>query len=625
MRGGHFPYIQNGKVSERIKVHLVGARWSNFPWGMENEIFRSFEKMGYEVFDTDYRQQRGQFEELFLRDAHLMLVFKGSGISPELIQQVRCPAVLWYQDDIFTTEHGRRDIAYNASAFDVVYSFDLDALGEYCKQGVREVRWLPLAMSPAVHRKTYMPKKYDVSFVGNLFPNRKQLIERLQKRFDVFVTRAYMDEMVNIFNQSKIVLNLGIGPTGIQSRVFEALGCGAFLLTNEIPEGSRLFEDRKELVYFNEENIEDLIEYYLEHESEREGIALNGYMEVHAKHTYDHRVLQIVEDFFPQDDLREHHLSTLKPSLAPRKKRLVLSTQTSTGIRDTRSADHKSAKSFRDYPIDKDLISEIVKNRPVHMAEFLGISLEEVRERMSQAGELVRKEWRELSPLGVTHFYSDAKNYIFDLAGSGASGTSWRLEYLIRIIGPYLDKGSRFLDYGAGLGELGIYFSRYCDVTLLDVPGHTQNFAMFNAKKFDANIHFLNELSEDEEYDVISAQDVLEHIENAMETVRDISKALRPGGAFITSGFWFRPDGALHLDENIRFKDTFVEDFAQTGLVIENVFQGANWAIAIFEKVSEGSIKEQTIRYEPPTSMSLEEPVLVDSKRADDKELVNEL
>ena len=294
-----FPYIQKGTVKERIKIHLVGARWSNFPWGMENEVFRSFEKMGYEVFDTDYRRQRDQFAELFLRDAHLMLVFKGSGIPPELIRQVRCPAVLWYQDDVFTTGHGRRDIAYNASAFDVVYSFDREALEEYRKHSVRDARWLPLAMSPAVHRKMYLPKKYDVSFVGTLFPNRKQLIERLRKRFDVFVARAYMDEMVKIFNESKIVLNVGVGPTGIQSRVFEALGCGSFLLTNEIPESSRLFEDRKHLVYFNEENIEDLIAYYLEHEDEREEIALNGYLEAHAKHTYDHRAEHLIADFFP--------------------------------------------------------------------------------------------------------------------------------------------------------------------------------------------------------------------------------------------------------------------------------------------------------------------------------------
>ena len=323
-RGQGDKEIRGGGGKERFKVHLVGARWANFPWGMENEVFRAVEKMGFEVNDTDYRLQKDNFEALFLREAHLMIVFKGSGIPPELIRQVRCPTVLWYQDDIFATEHGRRDIAYNGAAFDLVYSFDKCALDEYRTYGIEDVRWLPLAMSPAVHRKLYLPKKYDVSFVGTLFPNRKRLIERLQKRFDVFVAQAYMDDMVQIFNQSKIVLNLGVGPTGIQSRVFETLGCGAFLLTNEIPEDSRLFEDRKHLVYFNEENIEDLIAYYLEREDEREEIALNGYLEAHAKHTYDRRVHRMVEDAFPQNELRRTRRSALKHFSLKKEEKLVL-------------------------------------------------------------------------------------------------------------------------------------------------------------------------------------------------------------------------------------------------------------------------------------------------------------
>ncbi len=289
-------YLRRGDILEPLTIHLVGARWANFPWGMENEMFRALEKMGFDVFDTDYRLQRENFEELFLRPAHMLLVFKGSGIPPELIRRYPGRTVLWYQDDIFATEHAPRDIAHNAHAFDTVYSFDRSALEEYRKLGVRDARWLPLAMSPAVHRKLFLPKEQDVVFVGNVYPNRAALLERLQKRFNVLVTKAYMDEMVRLFNQARIVLNLGIGNTGIQSRVFEALGCGSFLLTNEIPHDTRLFEDRKHLVYFNDDNIEELIDHYLNHEEERESIALAGYRKAHAEHTYEHRVEQLIRE-----------------------------------------------------------------------------------------------------------------------------------------------------------------------------------------------------------------------------------------------------------------------------------------------------------------------------------------
>lgn len=298
----HRLYIRKDGIEEPLIIHLVGARWSNFPWGMENEIYRALEKMGCQIIDSDFRRDFAQLPTLLKQKAHLLFVVKGNGIPPELIERQPCLTILWYQDDIFAAQHAPGQIAYNARAFDIVYSFDKNALDEYRKYAVKDPRWLPLAMSPSVHRKMYLPKTYDVSFVGNVYPNRKSLFERLQKRFNVFVTRAFMDEMVKIFNQSKIVLNLGIGSTGIQNRVFEALGCGSLLITNEIPSDSRLFTDRKHLVYFNENNIEGLIEYYLSHKEEREDIERAGYLEVYNKHTYEHRMQKILSDVFQQNE-----------------------------------------------------------------------------------------------------------------------------------------------------------------------------------------------------------------------------------------------------------------------------------------------------------------------------------
>ena len=304
-------FVTKDGIEEPLTVHLVGAGKANYPWGMENEISRALKEMGIQVIETDYRLDRENFPALFMRPAHFMLVCKGSGISPDLIGKYPGRTLLWYQDDVFTTAHAPRDLAFNGSAFDTVYSFDKSAVDEYKKFGIKDVRWLPLAASPAVHRKMDVPKKYDVSFVGNIHPNRKPFLERLQKKFNVHIERAFMDDMVRILNQSRIVLNLGIGPTGIQQRVFEVLSCGSFLLTNEIPEADRLFENHTHLVYFNDENIEDLISYYLEHDQERENIAYEGYLEAHEKHTFHQRMHVLLGQVFP-DYLAE---TTRPPSL----------------------------------------------------------------------------------------------------------------------------------------------------------------------------------------------------------------------------------------------------------------------------------------------------------------------
>lgn len=317
-------FVTKDGIEEPLTVHLVGAGKANYPWGMENEISRALREMGVRVIETDYRLERENFAALFSRPAHFMIVCKGSGIAPELIKKYPGRTLLWYQDDVFTTEHAPRDLAYNGHAFDTVYSFDRAALNEYRKFGIKDVRWLPLAASPAVHRKMDVPKKYDVSFVGNIHPNRKPFLEKLQKKFNVHVERAFMDDMVRIFNQSKIVLNLGIGPTGIQQRVFEALSCGSFLLTNEIPHADRLFENYTHLVYFNDENCQDLIAYYLEQEEEREVIARQGYQEVRLKHTFHHRMVSLLEDVFPDYRMLQNSSKNSAAHVSNRQKRLLV-------------------------------------------------------------------------------------------------------------------------------------------------------------------------------------------------------------------------------------------------------------------------------------------------------------
>ncbi|NOZ87056.1 MAG: glycosyltransferase [Deltaproteobacteria bacterium] len=299
--------LTDGNKKEPFTVHLVSARRSNHPWGMGNEVFRALEKMGARVLDTDFRLERAELPDLFRQEAHLVLVIKGDGIDPALISRQKGRTVLWYQDDVFTAPHAAPQVKFNGWSFDKVYSFDDRALDRFRELGARNVSFLPLAMSPAVHRKMFLEKKHDVCFVGNVYQNRRELLDRLSQRFDLVVTRAFMDDMVKLYNQSRIVLNLGLGRTGIQQRVFEALGCGSFLLTNEIPEESRLFEHRKHLVYFNEETIEDEIAYYLDHAHEREEIALAGYRKAHTYHTFEARLHSIVRDLALDFETRDEH------------------------------------------------------------------------------------------------------------------------------------------------------------------------------------------------------------------------------------------------------------------------------------------------------------------------------
>src|SRR5205814_10560386 len=91
---------------------------------------------------------------------------------------------------------------------------------------------------------------------------------------------------------SRVVLNLSIS-SDVNMRVFEALACGSLLVTDDLAGHGleRLFTAGQHLVVY--EDFEELLEkvnYYLEHEDERERIAATGMREVVANHTYSLRM-----------------------------------------------------------------------------------------------------------------------------------------------------------------------------------------------------------------------------------------------------------------------------------------------------------------------------------------------
>lgn len=111
-----------------------------------------------------------------------------------------------------------------------------------------------------------------------------------------------LEEMPIIFHESKINLNITAKSirSGLSLRIFDVLGCGGFLITNyqvELPEFFTIGEDL--VAYESMEHLCELCAYYLSHEDERRQIAQNGYRKVQKLHTYDIRLLQMLDLSFP--------------------------------------------------------------------------------------------------------------------------------------------------------------------------------------------------------------------------------------------------------------------------------------------------------------------------------------
>ena len=109
-------------------------------------------------------------------------------------------------------------------------------------------------------------------------------------------------DMPLIFHKSKINLNITAKSirSGLSLRIFDVLGCGGFLITNFQSELPDYFEIGKDLVtYESPQDLLDKCSYYLKHEDERIEIANNGYEKGKQFHTWDIRLVQLLQLAFP--------------------------------------------------------------------------------------------------------------------------------------------------------------------------------------------------------------------------------------------------------------------------------------------------------------------------------------
>jgi len=111
----------------------------------------------------------------------------------------------------------------------------------------------------------------------------------------------YVDiiKMVKLFNESKIVLN----PYGASKhficpnpRTFETPATRSFELTDMPRETEKYFKPKKEFViYKDEKEFKELVDYYLENDDERIKIAQAGYNRVIKEHTIKHRIEELLK------------------------------------------------------------------------------------------------------------------------------------------------------------------------------------------------------------------------------------------------------------------------------------------------------------------------------------------
>lgn len=123
--------------------------------------------------------------------------------------------------------------------------------------------------------------------------------EEWATRTDAYCGHAEHYEMMpRLFQRSRINLNLirSFVESGLPMRVFDILGAGGFMVTNDKEDLHHLFAPGKDLVIFrDEQDLLEICRYYLSHEEERAAIAAHGQLTVLTHHTYRSRLVTLFQ------------------------------------------------------------------------------------------------------------------------------------------------------------------------------------------------------------------------------------------------------------------------------------------------------------------------------------------
>jgi len=237
--------------------------------------------------------------------------------------------VVYFFDDPWRQDFVHYWIKY----FDYFSTPDFYMYRQYKNEGIENVIYTPFGFNKKIYKRLDLPVKYEVSFVGGYSPLRGWILRNLEKqgiKTTVFgtgwgrgVRRLTQEEMVEVFNQSKINLNLSNAvykdlsfliwsckslenirqlvvlkktKEQVKGRHYEINACGGFQLSYFVPGLNIIYEIDKEIaVYESIDKIPESIKTFMKDEVMRKSIADKGYRKSVEEHTAQGYLYRLVE------------------------------------------------------------------------------------------------------------------------------------------------------------------------------------------------------------------------------------------------------------------------------------------------------------------------------------------
>ncbi len=268
---------------------------------------------------------------------HLLLVNGGHTLEPETIRAVRetgAKTALWTSDyplliDVYVKL---------APHYDRYFLSGTDVVEHHRRAGNPDGIFLPFACLPDLHKPVELDdadrRRYrcDVFFAGTAYPERVALLTALAGlgvelaiwgpgfealpeghplRRRVRGSALSTEGFVKAASGCKLAFNFMGNPMAPQmeelcnSRVFELLGCGACQLVDAKGDVRKLFQNGRELLWFeNEAQLLELTRRWLSDDEGRRALGRRAREAALAQHTYRHRLTELIRACGLSDDRR---------------------------------------------------------------------------------------------------------------------------------------------------------------------------------------------------------------------------------------------------------------------------------------------------------------------------------
>lgn len=315
------------QLKQKKKICAIGSfeyfcyKQLGFHWDGQ---MRAFRELGFETLLLDIHRNYETLRAKILEFSPDILWLCTKYCLPFIdwmkkdLEKIGCTIIYWYCD-LRAVEGIRSNIPLQnliinpkkiGPLLDYIFLTNVGQIQDY-KNGyeVENVYYMAQACTPSFHHSVNLKKKYDITFVGAMdekewqHKERTKLIRKISHHYDINLRSDVRNNIAELYSSSKIVFGADLTygkPYSpylcCSNRIFIALGCGAFYICQYFPGLERLAENHKHLVWFKtEKELFELIDYYLSNDDEREKIRKNAEELAHSKHTYVHRIQNILD------------------------------------------------------------------------------------------------------------------------------------------------------------------------------------------------------------------------------------------------------------------------------------------------------------------------------------------